>query len=156
MFPSNYTELLKKAARFVVDIIYPNYTIDNFNDTRSVSWTKNVLLKNFKKYMEMFPDDKEIQWMATEGKQGTKPTELVQIYDASGYYMLRSGWESNATMMILKNNNNPENKWHCQADNGTFGLYRNGRNSAGCRGIHIRRNIFQQCRSCSICSNKDA
>lgn len=78
--------------------------------------------------MEMFPDDKEIQWMATEGKQGTKPTELVQIYDASGYYMLRSGWESNATMMILKNNNNPENKWHCQADNGTFGLYRNGRN----------------------------
>ena len=54
LFPSNYTELLKKAARFVVDIIYPNYTIDNFNDTRSVSWTKNVLLKNFKKYMEMF------------------------------------------------------------------------------------------------------
>lgn len=136
LFPSNYTELLKKAARFVVDIIYPNYTIDNFNDTRSVSWTKNVLLKNFKKYMEMFPDDKEIQWMATEGKQGTKPTELVQIYDASGYYMLRSGWESNATMMILKNNNNPENKWHCQADNGTFGLYRNGRNFCPDAGVY--------------------
>lgn len=131
MFPSNYTELLKKAARFVVDIIYPNYTIDNFNDTRSVSWTKNVLLKNFKKYMEMFPDDKEIQWMATEGKQGTKPTELVQIYDASGYYMLRSGWESNATMMILKNNNNPET-------NGTAKLIMEHSGFTGTVGISAR------------------
>ena len=38
LFPSNYIELLKKASRFVMDIIYPNYTIDNFNDTRSSSY----------------------------------------------------------------------------------------------------------------------
>ena len=136
LFPSNYIELLKKASRFVVDIIYPNYTIDNFNDTRSDRYTKNVILKNFRKYMEMFPDDEEIAWMATEGKSGKEPTESIQIYDASGYYMLRSGWRSNATMMILKNNNNPQNKWHCQPDNGTFGLYRNGRNFCPDSGVY--------------------
>lgn len=136
LFPSNYTELLQKAARFVMDIIYPNYTIDNFNDTRSSSYTKNVILKNLKKYMEMFPEDKEIQWMATEGKQGSKPTGLIQIYDAAGYYMLRNGWESDATMMILKNNKNADNKWHCQPDNGTFGLYRKGRNFCPDAGVY--------------------
>ena len=31
-------------------------------------------------------------------------------------------------MMILKNNNNPNNKYHCQPDNGTFSLYKKGRN----------------------------
>ena len=136
LFPSNYIELLKKASRFVMDIIYPNYTIDNFNDTRSSSYSKNVILKNLKKNMEMFPEDEEIRWMATEGKQGTKPTGLVQVYDAAGYYMLRSGWEKDATMMILKNNKNTDNKWHCQPDNGTFGLYHNGRNFCPDAGVY--------------------
>ena len=84
-------EQLRKAARFVMDIIYPDYTIDNFNDTRSASYTKNVLLRNLRQYSEMFPDDAEMKWMSTEGKQGTTPAGLTQIYDASGYYMLRSG-----------------------------------------------------------------
>lgn len=136
LFPSNYIELLKKASRFVMDIIYPNYTIDNFNDTRSSSYSKSVILKNLKKYMEMFPEDEEIRWIATEGMQGTKPTELVQVYDAAGYYMLRSGWEKDATMMILKNNKNTGNKWHCQPDNGTFGLYHKGRNFCPDAGVY--------------------
>lgn len=136
LFPSNYTTLLGKAARFVMDMIYPNYTVDNFNDTRSSSWTKSVLLRNLKTYMEMFPDDEEIAWMATEGAQGTEPSELVQLYTASGYYMLRSGWTSDATMMVLKNNYNPDNEWHCQPDNGTFGLYRNGRNFTPDAGVY--------------------
>ena len=136
LFPDDYIESLKKAARFVMDIIYPNYSIDNFNDTRSSSYTKSVILKNLKKYMEMFPEDDEIRWMATEGKQGTEPTGLVQLYDASGYYMLRSGWKSDATMMVLKNNKNINNRWHCQPDNGTFGLYRNGRNFCPDAGVY--------------------
>ena len=35
-----------------MDIIYPDYTIDNFNDTRSASYTKNVLLRNLRQYSE--------------------------------------------------------------------------------------------------------
>lgn len=136
LFPSDYIEKLRKAARFVMDIIYPDYTIENFNDTRSASFTKNVILRNLKQYAEMFPDDQEMKWIATEGKQGKTPAELVQKYDASGYYMLRSAWGKNSMMMILKNNNNVANKWHCQPDNGTFGLYRNGRNFFPDAGVY--------------------
>lgn len=127
-FPANYVGLLKKAARFVMDITYPDYSFDNFNDTGASSWTKSVLLGNFRRYMAMFPDDKEIAWMATEGKQGKTPEELIQLYKDGGYYMLRSKWAPDATMMVLKNNNNPKNYVHCQPDNGTFSLYRDGRN----------------------------
>lgn len=128
VFSSNYTEQLKKAARFVMDSVYPDYTVDNFNDTGSSAWTKSVLLGNFRRYAEMFPDDEGFKWMATEGIQGKAPKELIQMYTTSGYYMLRSKWSKDALMMILKNNYNPKNYWHCQGDNGTFGLYRNGRN----------------------------
>ena len=66
--------------------------------------------------------------MATEGKQGKTPEELIQLYKDGGYYMLRSKWASDAMMMVVKNNNNPKNYVHCQPDNGTFSLYRDGRN----------------------------
>ena len=114
LLPGNFTDKLKAATEVVMNTIYPDYSLDNFNDTRSASYTKNVLLRNLRQYSEMFPDDAEMKWMSTEGKQGTTPAGLTQIYDASGYYMLRSGWGKSSTMMILKNNNNPDNKWHCQ------------------------------------------
>lgn len=127
-FPSEYISNLSNAVEFVADIIYPDFSIDNFNDTRSSSYTKNVLLRNLRQYSEMFPENNKLKWLSTEGKQGVKPTELVQLYKNSGYYMLRDDWGKNSTVFILKNNYNPDNKWHCQPDNGTFGLYKNGRN----------------------------
>lgn len=102
--------------------------MDNFNDTRSARLSKSVLIKNFKRYVEMFPDNENMKWMATEGNEGEKPTYLTKAYKYSGYYILRNGWDAGSTMLILKNNYNPDDKWHCQPDNGTFSLYRNGRN----------------------------
>lgn len=128
LLSSNYISKLKKATEFVMDMIYPNYTIDNFNDTRSASYPKSTLLNRLKEYSAMYPDDKELLWVATDGKSGNKPSYTTKAYATSGYYILRSGWEKDATMMILKNNYNPTKQWHCQPDNGTFGLYRKERN----------------------------
>lgn len=124
----NYISKLKKATEFVMDMIYPNYTIDNFNDTRSASYAKSTLLNRLKEYSAMYPDDKELLYIATDRNSGTVPSYTTKAYSTSGYYMLRSGWDKDATMMILKNNYNPTNQWHCQPDNGTFGLYRKERN----------------------------
>ncbi|WP_448779157.1 heparin-sulfate lyase HepC [Bacteroides congonensis] len=151
-FPNSYMEALRKATEFVMDITYPNYTMDNFNDTRSARMGKSVLIKNFKRYLEMFPDNENMKWMATEGHEGKRPTYTAKAYDYSGYYVLRNGWNDskNTTMMILKNNYNPENKWHCQPDNGTFSLYHNGRNFFPDSGVfaysgdETNRNKFRQ------------
>lgn len=135
LLPANMTDYLANACRFVMDIIYPNYSLDNFNDTRSVSWSKSVLTRNLRQYLEMFPNDDELRWMATEGASGTMPASHVQTYPVSGYYMLRTGWTAGDMMLVLKNNDNAKDSWHCQPDNGTFTLYRNGRRfspDAGC------------------------
>lgn len=134
--PSGLVEKLRNAALFVRDVIYPDYSLEDFNDTRSVSWTKSVLKKNLVKYAEIFPDDPSFAWMATEHQSGSAPENLLSAYQSTGWYMLRSGWQKADMMMILKNNYNERGWWHCQPDNGTVSLYRNGRKFLPDAGVY--------------------
>lgn len=134
LFPATYLAQLETPAKFTMDITYPNFSIEDFNDTRSSTWSKSVLQKNFRKYVTMFPNNTDFQYMAN-GK-GTAPGYLMASYPTSGYYVLRSGWKETDAMMILKNNNAPRQSWHCQSDNGTFGLYYNGHNFFPDAGVY--------------------
>ena len=140
IIPTGYLEQLRNAAHFVADMIYPDYTVDNFNDTHSSTYNrsdvdpKNSVLQNrFRDYLEVFPDDQELLWLAWDGKKGgTKPSWKSKAYTDAGYYMFRSkNWDTSqkkGIMMIHKNNENSSQKWHCQPDNGTFSLWYNGVN----------------------------
>ncbi len=133
--PSDYTERLRKAAGFIKDVIYPDYSLDNFNDTRSARMTRSVLQRNLRQYSELFPDDEGLKWMATGGTYGKKPETSLITYPVSGYYMMRSGWTQNSVMLIHKNCYDTDWKGHNQSDNGHIGLYVNGRSflpDAGC------------------------
>ncbi len=136
VLPADFISRLEKASEFVADLIYPNYTIDNFNDTRNSSYSKSVLIKNLNNYKSMFPENNLIKWMASEGKEGTTPDYTTKAYPESGYYMLRDGWKPDGMMMVLKNNDNKDNKWHCQPDNGTFGIVYKGRNFFPDAGVY--------------------
>ncbi len=131
VFPSDYTLYLKKAVKFVRDLAYPDYSLEDFNDVRSSSWNRSTLTKNFVKYAEMFPDDPTLQYWASGFSGGTAPEELLSAYTTTGWYMLRNGWTQNSTMLVLKNNYNVKTDggtwWHCQPDNGTVSLYHKGR-----------------------------
>lgn len=136
-FPADYTTYLHNAARFVMDIVYPDYTIDNYNDTRSgSSFTKRVTLRNLKSYSSMFPEDTDLLYTSTEGLRGSEPSTDPRLYPASGYYMMRSGWSTSSTMLVLKNNYNPSNEWHCQPDNGTVCLWKDGRRFLPDAGVY--------------------
>lgn len=134
LFPATYFASLEKPAKFVMDITYPNYSWDNFNDTRSASYSESVLKRNFRNYVTMFPGNTDFQFMANGS--GTLPNYLTVSYPDAGYYILRSGWGKEDAMMILKNNNDPNKTWHCQSDNGTFGLYYNERNFFPDAGVY--------------------
>lgn len=134
-FPSTYKQRLKSACHFMMDLVYPEYKLENFNDSRSSRQTKNTMLKSFKTYVELFPDDEKLQWMASDGKSGAKPSEKVQMYTYTGWYAMRTEWGQEGTMLIHKNNNNVNAAWHCQSDNGTIALWKDGRRflpDAGC------------------------
>ena len=131
VLPADWNSHLEKAVRFVRDLCYPDYSIEDFNDVRSSSWNKSTLTKNFRKYAEMFPDDPTLEYWASGFASGTAPTEMLSQYTTTGWYMLRNGWNRNSTMLVMKNNYNVKDDggvwWHCQPDNGTVSLYHNGR-----------------------------
>lgn len=98
--------------------------------------------------MEMFPDDKEIQWWQLKENKERNPrtgsnSMMLDIicYVADGK-AVQPWW-------FWKNNNNPETNGTAKLIMEHSGLP-NGRISPGCRGIHTRRNIFPARRSCSI------
>ena len=119
---------MESAMTFVADITYPDYSIDNWNDTRASSYTRSVLTRNFKEYSEKFPSNQYFRYMATGGSEGTYPASYSSAYTYSGWYVLRNGWNQESTMMILKNCYDPDGDWHNQSDNGTFSIWRKGRN----------------------------
>lgn len=135
-FPDDYKAKLYKACLFMKDVIYPNYSVDNFNDTRSARVTKSILLRNFRTYSSMFPEDAELMWIANQGAAGTKPASKVAVYPYGGYYMMRTGWDANDMMLVQKNNANTMGNWHCQPDNGHFSLYKAGRRFLPDAGVY--------------------
>ena len=126
-FPSDYLDGLYKAVNFVKNLMYPNYSLEVINDTFADSYTKKILLKNLAKYNEMFPDDEEIKWLATDGASGKMPNATLVTYPESGYYVMRNGWTPESTMLIHKNSNISAQWAHNHADNGHISLYVNGR-----------------------------
>lgn len=136
LLPADFVSRLRSACTFVRDIVYPDYSIDNFNDVRSISWTPRVLKRNFTNYSSLFPEDRTFLWMGTGHSQGNAPEENFTAYRKSGWFMFRSGWEKQEMMLVLKNNHNEEKWWHCQPDNGTVGLYRGGRHFLPDAGVY--------------------
>ena len=136
LFPAEYVEAIRSMTEVVKHMIYPDYSSINMADTRASSWSKSVLKRNLNNYVALFPDDLELLWLATEGKEGVMPTATSKGFADCGYYVLRSGWEKSATMMVVGNaTQSPAEKWHRQWDNGTFELYVNGRHffrDSGC------------------------
>lgn len=129
--------IIEKAAELVMHFTYPNYFTAATNDYCSSafndSWmkTKNILRNNFLKYTEMFPSNQGLRYMATLGTEGKMPSTDIKVFETSGHYVLRNGWDKTSTMLIHSNNNSTDEIeiWsHNQPDNGTFELYHNGRN----------------------------
>lgn len=131
VLPENWNSYLENAVKFVRDLCYPDYSIEDFNDVRSSSWNKSTLTKNFRKYAELFPNDPTLEYWASGFTSGTAPTEMLSEYKTTGWYILRNGWTKNSTMLVMKNNYNVKADggvwWHCQPDNGTVSLYHKDR-----------------------------
>jgi heparan-sulfate lyase len=89
-------------------------------------------------------------YVASEGKQGTVPQETAFALEQSGFYSMRSGWDTGAICLVLKCG--PDGGWHCQRDNGTFELFAGGQHLMPDSGSYIysgddqARKWFQQTR----------
>jgi len=138
--PDIFPQHLAAAVEPAMYLMWPDYHVINMSDTRSgqlFGSNGSIMVKNLTHYCDWFPENSVLQWFATRGKSGSRPSDedLLKCFPDAGYYAMRSGWDADAAMMVLKNSCDPDGKWHNQPDNGTFELYVAGRNffpDSGC------------------------
>lgn len=123
-FPAEYLSTVERMIEVHLECSFPDYTTPLFSDNRQQP--KEALLPAYRAWTEVFPDNAAIRRLATEGRQGAAPDHLSRAFRTSGFYVLRNGWDADATVLVLKAG--PQGFWHCQPDNGTFELWSRGRN----------------------------
>jgi heparan-sulfate lyase len=131
LFPSSYKETVEKMIMATINFSFPDYTYPVFSDAKLVE--KSSMLKSYATWYKAFPNNKIIQYYATDGKKGKQPPYLSHALASSGFYTFRNGWDTGAMAMVLKAS--PPGAFHAQPDNGTFELWVKGRNftpDAGC------------------------
>ncbi|MFT4094608.1 MAG: heparinase II/III family protein [Niabella sp.] len=132
-FPASYAQTVEKMVMAFINITFPNYNQPMFGDSWIVE--KQFRLKQFQSWAEMFPKNAFIKYFATDGKEGKKPDWLSNGLTTAGFYTFRNGWDSSATIMVLKAS--PPGEFHAQPDNGTFELWVNGRNFTPDAGVYV-------------------
>lgn len=123
-FPQEYFNTIEGMIEVVMNTNFPDYTYPLFSDSRLVD--KANMLKNFREFAKLFPNNEQIAYWASNRQKGEKPNYLSRAFKTSGFYIFRNGWEENSTQLVLKAG--PKAFWHSQPDNGTFELYVKGRN----------------------------
>lgn len=120
-FPQSYIKTVENMIVFFLNLNFPDYTYPCFSDaSRNNTWDR------FRNWAKLFPDNKQIRYFATLGKEGKAPDNLSKGFLTSGFFTFRNGWNKDATIMMIKAG--PKGEWHCQPDNGTFELWFNGKN----------------------------
>ncbi|TZF86097.1 heparinase (plasmid) [Pedobacter sp. BS3] len=130
-FPASYKATIEKMIMALVNFSFPDYTYPMFGDAKLVH--KDEMVKQYKSWLEVFPQNKIIRYYATEGKEGNPPAYLSSALKTGGFYTFRNGWDEKSTVMVLRAS--PPGFFHSQPDNGTFDLWVKGRNfmpDAGC------------------------
>lgn len=150
-FPASYIETVGKMTAVTWNLLFPDWSNPMFGDTKSHD--KSSLQRQFRSWSKVFPGDKQLQWFATECRKGALPDYTSQQFPESGFYVLRTGWDKNATVTVVKAG--PPAFWHNQPDNGTFEYWRRGRNFFPDSGSYVyggdsavlaQRNWFRQTR----------
>ncbi len=123
-FPQTYMDTLEKMMEFYINICFPDYTNPCFSDAKLT--VKKEVLKQYKDWSRLFPENQLIKYFATEGEEGALPDYLSKAFLTSGFFVFRNSWGPEAMQMVVKAG--PKAFWHCQPDNGTFELWYNGKN----------------------------
>lgn len=132
-FPQEFLDTIEKMIVFYYNICYPDYTNPCFGDAKRRG--KEPKLRNYRIWATLFPQNEQIRYFASEGKEGKKPVNLSKGFRTSGFFTFRNGWQEDATVMVVKAG--PAGEWHNQPDNGTFEMWFNGKNLFPDSGFYI-------------------
>lgn len=139
-FPESYRNLVEKMILAVGNYSFPDYTFPLYGNAFITN--KELMLKNYQLWTKVFPENKTIQYYATDGKQGKKPDYFSNNLPNAGFYTFRNGWDMKATVMQIKTG--PSAEFHAHPDNGNFVLWVKGRDFTPDSGSFIYANVGNQ------------
>ena len=94
----NAEQKLEKAFHFLTYIVRPDFTWPQLNDGFFDS--NENQLSEFAKASERF-DRKDLLWVASRGKRGTKPAETSSSFPQAGLHVMRSNWANDANYLLF-------------------------------------------------------
>ncbi len=133
LFPKNYIDKVESMIMYYGNLCFPDYENPCFSDAKTIH--KDEMLRNYRRWSKVFPENEAIRYWATEGKSGKLPEYLSKGYLNTGIFIFRNSWSDDATQMVVKAG--PPAFWHNQPDNGTFELWYKGHNLFPDSGAYI-------------------
>ena len=133
LFPKNYIDKVESMIMYYGNLCFPDYENPCFSDAKTIH--KDEMLRNYRRWSKVFPENEAIRYWATEGKSGKLPEYLSKGYLNTGTFIFRNSWGDDATQIVVKAG--PPAFWHNQPDNGTFELWYKGRNLFPDSGAYI-------------------
>ncbi|MFL9829338.1 heparin-sulfate lyase HepC [Flavobacterium sp. ST-87] len=139
-FPESYRSLVEKMVLAVSNYSFPDYTFPLHGNAFLTN--KDLMLKNYQLWAKVFPENKVIEYFATDGASGKQPDYLSGCLPNAGFYAFRNGWDTKSTVMQIKAG--PPAEFHAHPDNGNFVLWVKGRDFTPDSGSFVYANVGNQ------------
>ncbi len=94
--PADYITRAERAFDFNLKMMTPDRDMPCVND----SWTVNVP-RSLGGAFALFPERKDFQWIATDGKEGTPPDVTSLLLPYAGFAVMRSDWSREANFLAF-------------------------------------------------------
>jgi hypothetical protein len=118
--PADFLKKMEKMFDYLCRASLPNGAIPGLNDSGN-SDVRKLLETGF----ALFPQRADFQFVATGGKAGRPPAETSCAFPWSGHYVMRSGWDKDATYLLF--DAGPYGYGHQHEDKLHFVLWSGGR-----------------------------
>jgi len=94
--PPDFISKMQRMFDYDLFISMPNRRMPPMNDSDAAN-----IIPWMEKGARYFPERRDFQWAATDGKEGAPPQKLSCDFPYAGYYVMRSGWDADARYLLL-------------------------------------------------------
>lgn len=94
--PADYIAAAQKGYDYLLYLTAPDYALPRLND----SWSPDIR-RAMERALDFFPDRQDFRWIATGSRQGGQPLQTSRAFLNAGYFVMRSGWESDANYAVF-------------------------------------------------------
>ncbi len=94
--PDDFLAKMEKMFNYLLLAALPNGQIPGLNDANNAD-VRSLLATGCK----LFPRRTDFEFVATGGQSGTAPAETSHAFPYTGHYVMRSGWDREATYLLF-------------------------------------------------------